>query len=214
MSGALSSDSVSKCSTTKCKQPETGVPPLNFGQQIRQSRVAKGLSQKKLGELLGVSQKTISRYELGSCIPQDTVSAIADALGIPRVTIDDAVEPNRKGVGTHGAATTSKKRVRKECVRHEMDFAAFIKMLNGAAFSGYAVAREESGKLKFLMQDDSWEDELTPSLKRFNTALDVADVVKEYEGAVAFYAEFAFTPIRGSKYDWQESKNGKDGKGR
>ncbi len=36
------------------------------GHLIKQSRIAKGLTQKELGEKLGVSESQVSRYESGT----------------------------------------------------------------------------------------------------------------------------------------------------
>lgn len=48
------------------------------------ARRAAGLSQRKLGELLGVAQNTISSWELGrSAIPDDRRGALALRLGVP-----------------------------------------------------------------------------------------------------------------------------------
>jgi HTH-type transcriptional regulator/antitoxin HipB len=52
------------------------------GQQIREARKAKGLTQKELGEKLGVSESTVNQYESGKQnLTIDTLTKIADALG-------------------------------------------------------------------------------------------------------------------------------------
>ena len=40
---------------------------------IKYFRKEKGLSQKELGEIIGVAQKQISQYESGSRLPSDDV---------------------------------------------------------------------------------------------------------------------------------------------
>lgn len=45
---------------------------LNLSVKIKQARVRANLSQKDLAEKLGVSDKTISAYELGRAIPPST----------------------------------------------------------------------------------------------------------------------------------------------
>ena len=44
-----------------------------IGQRIRKYRKAKGLSQEQLAEKLGVSNKTISKWETGKCMPDYSI---------------------------------------------------------------------------------------------------------------------------------------------
>ncbi len=54
---------------------------MNIGQQIRSCRKKAGLSQKELGERLGVSQQHIAQYENEKRIPKiETIQRIAAAL--------------------------------------------------------------------------------------------------------------------------------------
>lgn len=56
---------------------------MNIGEQIKKYRKEAGLSQKELGERLGVSQQHIAQYESGKRIPKiETINNIAGALGI------------------------------------------------------------------------------------------------------------------------------------
>lgn len=41
---------------------------MNCGQKIKQLRLEKKLSQKQLGEILNVSDKTISKWETGGSL--------------------------------------------------------------------------------------------------------------------------------------------------
>lgn len=52
------------------------------GQQIRNVRKAKGLTQKELGAKLGVADSVITNYESGKQnLTLDTIQKIADVLG-------------------------------------------------------------------------------------------------------------------------------------
>lgn len=52
------------------------------GQQIREARKAKGLTQKELGEKLGVGEPTVNGYESGKQnLTIETLQKIANALG-------------------------------------------------------------------------------------------------------------------------------------
>lgn len=51
--------------------------------RVREKRIEKGLTQKELGRLAGISQTTISHIEIGNYIPMvDTALKIAAVLGV------------------------------------------------------------------------------------------------------------------------------------
>lgn len=56
---------------------------MPIGEKIRSLRKERGLTQKKLGELCGIAEPTIRRYEVETLNPKiETVEKIASALGI------------------------------------------------------------------------------------------------------------------------------------
>lgn len=56
---------------------------MTTGERIKKARKAAGLTQKELGEKLGVSGAMIGQYETGSRTPKyDTIVKISGALGI------------------------------------------------------------------------------------------------------------------------------------
>lgn len=56
-----------------------------------------GLTQKKLGELCGIAEPTIRRYELGKLNPKiGTLNKIAKALGVPVTELDPSIIPRPK----------------------------------------------------------------------------------------------------------------------
>ena len=58
--------------------------PTYTGDMIRKCRAEKGLTQKKLGELCGIADSNIRKYESGNQNPKiETLQKIADALDIP-----------------------------------------------------------------------------------------------------------------------------------
>ena len=61
-----------------------------FAQRLRQYRKDKGLIQQELADQLGVSNKTVSRWESGSYPDVTTLVALARALG---VTVDELLDP-------------------------------------------------------------------------------------------------------------------------
>jgi len=62
----------------------------DFGDRLKELRTRKNLSQKKLGEMIGVHFSHIGRYERGVCRPtSDFLKRLAEALG---VTADYLIE--------------------------------------------------------------------------------------------------------------------------
>lgn len=56
---------------------------MTIGEKIKAKRMEKGLTQKKLGELAGIAEPTIRRYEASKLNPKkETIKKIADGLGI------------------------------------------------------------------------------------------------------------------------------------
>jgi len=54
-----------------------------IGQRIRTLRKARALTQKQLGELLGISFQAVSKWEKGSCSPElSQIPALCRALGV------------------------------------------------------------------------------------------------------------------------------------
>ncbi|MBQ6882835.1 MAG: helix-turn-helix transcriptional regulator [Clostridia bacterium] len=63
-----------------------------FGKKLKELRIDNGLSQQKLGELLGFCNQTISFWESGSREPDlDTLVKIAHFFG---VSVDELLEDN------------------------------------------------------------------------------------------------------------------------
>ena len=57
---------------------------MNIGKNIKKYRKEAGLTQKKLGELSGTSERTIQQYETGKRQPRlEQLRKVADALNIP-----------------------------------------------------------------------------------------------------------------------------------
>lgn len=71
---------------------------LEFGERLRNYRKARGLTQQELADLLGVSNKSVSRWESGSYPDVATLGPLAHALG---VTVDDllGVAPPLRSLG-------------------------------------------------------------------------------------------------------------------
>ena len=69
----------------------------NIGQKIRQLRLDKGLTQKQLGDMCGIADSNIRKYETGRQNPKiDTLEKIAKALDIEitELILDDVLTLN------------------------------------------------------------------------------------------------------------------------
>lgn len=67
-----------------------------MGKYISELRKQNGFTQKKLGEMLDVSDKTISKWELGTIAPDITIlSSLAEVLG---VSVEDLLNGEKKKV--------------------------------------------------------------------------------------------------------------------
>ena len=63
---------------------------MNFSQKLMELRRAKGWSQEQLGEKLGVTRQTISKWELGQTTPElEKLAAMSDLFGI---TTDELIK--------------------------------------------------------------------------------------------------------------------------
>lgn len=61
-----------------------GVIRLEIGNKIREARLAKGMTQEELGDMLGVQKSAIAKYESGRVvnIKRSTLKKISDILGL------------------------------------------------------------------------------------------------------------------------------------
>ena len=63
---------------------------MNFSQKLTELRRSNGMSQEQLGEKLGVTRQTISKWELGQTTPEmEKLAAISDLFGI---TTDELIK--------------------------------------------------------------------------------------------------------------------------
>lgn len=57
---------------------------MDFGKKVKEIRKSKGLSQRELGEKMGITQQTIAQYERAIEQPKlTTVRKLAEALDVP-----------------------------------------------------------------------------------------------------------------------------------
>ncbi len=74
---------------------------MDIGEKIRAARLAKGMTQEELGEILGVQKSAVAKYENGRIvnIKRSTLKKISDVLGIrPSELIYEKIEKNPIGM--------------------------------------------------------------------------------------------------------------------
>ena len=80
---------------------------MDIGMKIKAARIAKGMTQEELGEILGVQKSAVAKYENGRIvnIKRSTLKRISDVLDIPpfelvfdeeKPTQDDELSANIK----------------------------------------------------------------------------------------------------------------------
>ena len=68
----------------KSKTKSTNSDDIEVGQRIRARRMAQGMSQTELGNLLGVTFQQVQKYEKGvNRVGAGRLARIADTLGVP-----------------------------------------------------------------------------------------------------------------------------------
>jgi DNA-binding XRE family transcriptional regulator len=96
-----------------------GLVDVQVSQRIRTARLAQGMTQQKLAELLGVTFQQVQKYEKGTNrVAMGRLHAIANALGVPmnyfiaEIAMDLTVVPSTTGVQSITAALKTKEGVR------------------------------------------------------------------------------------------------------
>jgi len=75
---------------------------LTIGKFIAQKRRELNLTQEQLGEKLGVSHKSISKWETGKCMPDySIIEPLCQALGITISELLDGEENEKENIRTY-----------------------------------------------------------------------------------------------------------------
>ena len=70
---------------------------MDIGKKIKDARIAKGMTQEELGNILGLQKSAIAKYENGRVvnIKRSTLKKISDVLGLrPSELIFEQIEEN------------------------------------------------------------------------------------------------------------------------
>lgn len=80
---------------------------MSLHDRLREARTAKGLTQKQLGEMIGVASNTIAGYESNREPSAAQLGALADALGVDvNFLLQDEFSSIKKDPSDYGEVTT------------------------------------------------------------------------------------------------------------
>ena len=130
---------------------------MQTGELIKQQRKLKGLTQKQLADMLGVSEPSIRLYELGKRTPSEAiVQRIAEALDISAEAL-------------HSYDTDSAREVLEMLFRLEDDY-GLTPNVNGVSH-GFVVKGNAPKAKKLFPAIDAWAD--------MRTQLEAGAITKE-----------------------------------
>ena len=92
----------------KSKTKSTNSDDIQVGQRIRARRMAQGMSQTELGNLLGVTFQQVQKYEKGvNRVGAGRLTKIAEVLGVPVGSFFSGKEMLVDGQAKDGAGESS-----------------------------------------------------------------------------------------------------------
>ncbi len=91
---------IGKCGTVSRDEYEAEIEAHLIGQHIREARKSQNLTQKELGERLGVQTAQISKIENGRNITITTIVRVLNALGLSADFSIQGLRPVRLGAGS------------------------------------------------------------------------------------------------------------------
>lgn len=137
-----------------CKRVNRVMKSYEFGNYIYEKRKICGLSQKALAEMLGVTDKAVSKWENGSAKPKsELIAKIAAALG---VSSDELLRCGKKNLGSINFSEDSTvspesiefKYLNKEKVRNtNMNFIPEKSVVNHGYLCTWALQQDTADKL-------------------------------------------------------------------
>ncbi len=113
------------------------------GKFISKKRKEKNLTQEQLAEKLGVSNKTISKWETGKCMPDySVVKSLCEELGISIAELMDGEEAEEKGVRAYNTVSEDKKTGLTKRGKVFLAITIFVIMLLFAYFAGASIGED------------------------------------------------------------------------
>lgn len=118
------------------------------GTKIKEIRQRKGLTQKQLGDLCGMADSAIRRYENGNANPKiETLQKIADALGCDLSELMDSGEYKLHNIEVAIKKANNATR-NGETVDKEKATRNFVRQTLAAHFNGDEYTEEELKRIK------------------------------------------------------------------
>jgi len=112
------------------------------GKFISKKRKEKNLTQEQLAEKLGVSNKTVSKWETGKCMPDySVVKDLCKELDISIAELMDGEESEEKSVRVYGTVGEDKKTGLTKRGKVFLALTIFVIMLLFAYFTGISIGK-------------------------------------------------------------------------
>ncbi len=116
---------------------------LTTGKFISKKRKEKNLTQEQLAEKLGVSNKTISKWETGKCMPDySVVKGLCNELDISVAELMDGEEAEEKSVRAYNTVSEDKKPGLTKRSKVFLAITIFVIMLLFAYFAGASIGED------------------------------------------------------------------------
>ena len=119
---------------------------MNFGEKIRNARIAKGWSQAELAKQAGLSRCAIQNYEIENKLPRkrETYAKLAEVLGVDESLLaDDSVDFVLRANEQYGA----------NAMRQAMNLVEDVKAL----WAGGEMEEEDMDEIMRAIQDAYWQ---------------------------------------------------------
>ncbi len=113
------------------------------GKFISKKRKEKNLTQEQLAEKLGVSNKTVSKWETGKCMPDySVVKDLCKELDISVAELMDGEEAEEKSVRVYGMVNENKKTELTKRGKVFIALTIFVIMLLFAYLAGTSIGED------------------------------------------------------------------------
>ena len=105
---------------------------MDINNIIKNKRTELGMTMKELGDKVGVSEATISRWESGEIpnMKRSRIKKLADALGVSPLTLIGVEKEEDKKDAIHTIAAHALKDLNEEELEEVLNFARYIKSKN------------------------------------------------------------------------------------
>ena len=119
--------------------------PLTTGKLISHKRKQKNYTQEQLAEKIGVSNKTISKWETGKCMPDYTIiKKLCETLEITMTELIEGKETDEKNIGLYDEQIVSLLKRTQELEKQKNLILGVLLMVMGIALQALSYSIDGS----------------------------------------------------------------------